>query len=90
MTLYNSRSHAVGQTATESNHLRGIRRVEDRPLGDGTRRSAYESWRDTMTMTNTAIKATIATLEAQAAQVGVDALKRLLAARTLRRESAGR
>lgn len=42
-----------------------------------------------MTMTNTALKTTIARLEAQAAQGGLDALKRLLAARTLRRESAG-
>lgn len=42
------------------------------------------------TLTNTALRATIASLEAQATQVGVDALKRLLAARTLRRESAGR
>lgn len=39
------------------------------------------------TMTNTALKAAIAMLEAQAAQVGLDALKRLLAGRTLRRDS---
>lgn len=39
------------------------------------------------TMTNTALKAAIAARETQAAQVGLDALKRLLAARTLRREN---
>lgn len=43
-----------------------------------------------MAMTNTTLKTTIAALEARAAHVGLDALKRLLAARTLRRESAGR
>lgn len=39
------------------------------------------------TMTNTALKTAIAAHEAQAAQVGLDALKRLLAARTVRREN---